>query len=175
MSELRIRLGSADWTRGGILVKAKEIVDFHYYDLVILAEDLAFTDSIQPVAFSGDAKEVTSNMPMKTVGWGFEMEKQTVNSKHLMVVPSQVLPENTCHHAYPDIFDEVPDTIPMFCLSHPSGPGVFDESESVALSGNTLHGFGVYRDITEKQDNPALFVHMSIFHKKIRKTIKNYS
>lgn len=172
---MRLRLGSSQWTSGGVIVKAKEILDYHYYNLVILEEAVQFTDSIRPIEFSDDPKQMTENVPIKIVGWGSTSQKSGKISNDLLYMSTESLADSVCEHVYADIFDEVPDGIPIFCLAHPPGYGVFDESESLAVnSDGILQGFGVYREDTDTMEHPALFVHVSVFVKKVRKTIRKY-
>lgn len=150
---------------------AKEIIDYHYYNLVVLSEDVEFSDSIAPLEFSDDPNHVSANMPVKVVGWGHTSQKSGKIANDLLVMSTESISDSDCEHAYADVFDEVPDSIAIFCLTHPQGHGVFDESESLAVANGLLHGFGVYRN-TEELEHPSLFVHVSIFTKKVRKTIK---
>lgn len=175
IEELRLRLGSSQWTQGGIILKAKEIIDYHYYNLVVLSEDVEFTDSIRPIEFSDDTTQMKTEKPIKMVGWGHTSKKSMKIADDLLYMTTSPVSEAVCEHAYADIFDEVPDGIPIFCLEHPPGIGVFDESESLAVVDGILQGFGVYREETDEMAHPALFVHVSIFVKKVRKTIRKYS
>lgn len=156
------------------MLRAKEIIDYHYYNLIILSEDVLFSDSIRPIEFSDDRTHMAPSTPVKVVGWGHTSTKAIKVDNDLLVMSTATISEEACQHAYEDIFDEVPDGIPIFCLTHPQGYGVFDEAESLAVSGDFLHGFGVYREETEAMEHPALFVHVSIFVKKIRKTVRKY-
>lgn len=175
IEELRLRVGSSQWSTGGVVVKPKEIIDYHYYSLIILEKEVEVSDSIKSIEFSDDPKQITVNTPVTMVGWGQTSRKSGKVANDLLLMSSESLSESACEHAYADLFDEVPDSISIFCLSHPPGHGVFDESESLAISGGLLQGFGVYREITDEMEHPALFVHVSIFVKKVRKTIRKYA
>lgn len=175
VEELRLRLGSSQWTEGGVILKARELIDYHYYSLIILEEDVEFTDTIAPIEFSDDVSQMGTDSPVKMVGWGQTSKKSGKIADNLLYMTTGTVSDADCQQAYEDVFDEVPDNIPIFCLLHPAGYGVFDETESLAVVGGVLQGFGVYREETETMEHPALFVHVSIFVKKVRKTIRKYS
>lgn len=157
------------------MLKAKEIIDYHYYNLIVLEKDVEYSDTVRAIEFSDDPKQMTENSQISMVGWGHTSKKSDKVADDLLKMTSASLSAAACEHAYADIFDEVPDGIPIFCLSHPPGYGVFDESESLAVKDGILQGFGVYREETDEMAHPALFVHVSIFVKKVRKTVVKYA
>ena len=156
-------------------MRAKEIIDYHYYNLIVLEEFVASTNSVRAIQFSDDPQQMKGTGLVEVVGWGKVTKGADQVADELMYLATEPLSEAECERAYGDVFDEVPDGIPIFCVGHPPGYGVFDDTESVAVRNGVLQGFGVYREESEAMDHPALFVHVSIFVKKVRKTIRKYS
>lgn len=147
------------------------MIDYHYYNLVVLDEDLEFCDNVQPIVFANNSKSMDTSMPMEIVGWGHLSEIKKSISSELLSVRSELVKHSACQMAYEDIFEEVPDEIPLFCLDYAPSHGVFDEAESLAIANGVLYGLGIYRD----ENQPQLFVHASMFSKKVRQTIRKYS
>lgn len=152
-------------------MRARELIDYHYYNLVVLDEDLEFCDNIQAIEFANNSKSMDTSMMMEIVGWGHMSPTKKSISSELLSVRSELIKQSTCHKSYEDIFDEIPDEIPLFCLDYAPSHGVFDDTEALAISNGVVYGLAVFRD----ENLPQLFVHASMFSKKIRQTVRKYS
>lgn len=178
----RIRIGSYDTTRGGVLRKVKKVVRHPKYysvtnDIALLKLDMPVTEfptiewEAPSESFSDPGTEILS------IGWGYTQEGNGVVENDLRKVQLETLSTSRCSVMYGgSITDNNLCTLGQWdrktksrgdaCSGDSGGPNFYQKDKDTVLLGVTSWGRGCGR-----KDYPGVTTRVSSYDSFIRETI----
>lgn len=166
-SEIQVRVGSVDWASGGQVMPVKNILQTEFVSFIILDKDMTFGPTVKAVKFT-DQPSSEEFTKLQVVGWGYPSIDDNIRTDSMYVQNLPVMNQDDCESENGELFDEIPEYVPLYCLAERSTYGMFDLAIVPVFKNGAVEAFAIGR---EEDTTSILLVHAQFVYHEMKMTL----
>lgn len=145
----------------------KNILQTQFVSFIILENDLTFGPSVKAVRFT-DQPTSDEFTKLQLVGWGYP--SVDVQTENLYVQNILVLDQEECERQNDELFEDLPEYVPIYCVGESSAYGMFDMTIVPVFKNGAVEAFAIGRD---DDTTSILLVHAQFVYYEMKMTLNS--
>lgn len=146
------------------MAAVKNILQTQFVSFIILQEDLTFGPTVKAVRFT-DKVSSAEYTKLQLVGWGYPTEDGDDVTDIMFVQNLPVMDQDECKNQNYELFENLPEYVPIYCVSETSSYGIFDEAIVPVFKNGAVEAFSFGR---EEGTSTVLLIHAQFVYHEMK-------